>query len=135
MHIVLCLDSSSFTDRLLSEMQSFVHSLKKTTITVIHVIDTSLFTSGTGYETQLNEDLRNDSTTLEQHCTEAFGDKVKYIEEYGNPRMAIVELLDTMNYDMLAFGSHSTSILGDKLLGGVAEHLFRNCKKPVLIIS
>jgi nucleotide-binding universal stress UspA family protein len=134
MRIALCLDYSSFTAKALEAMHQFVMSLKEYEITVIHIIDESLLFSGTGYETQLSEDLARDGEELKQLCIQALGEKMAYIEEYGIPRLKTLEVLATLDYDLLAFGSHSKSILGNRLLGGVAENLFRSSTKPILLI-
>ncbi len=135
MRIILCLDYSPFTEKVLAAMQGILQALKSYEISVIHVIDETLFSAGAGYEMQMNEDLKSDSKQLKKLSIQYLGEKVNYIEEYGIPRQKIDELLAASNYDILAVGSHSRSILGTRLLGGVAEHLLRNSPKPVLVIQ
>jgi|GEM_PF-1387266 len=135
MRIILCLDCSSFTEKVLAAMQAILQSLKEYEISVIHVIDETLFSAGAGYEIQMNEDMKTDSTNLKKLSIQYLGEKVHYIEEYGIPRQKIDEILAETDYDILAIGSRSRSILGARLLGGVAEHLLRNSTKPVLVIQ
>ena len=53
MRIILCLDYSSFTEKVLAAMQAILQSLKEYEISVIHVIDETLFSAGAGYEIQM----------------------------------------------------------------------------------
>jgi len=135
MHIALCLDYSSFTEEVLTAMQSVVQSFKEYKVSVIHIIDEALFTVGTGFEIQLNEDLKRDSGDLKKLSIQYLGANVNYIEEYGIPRQKIDGILGALDHDMLAIGNHSKSILGTPRLGGIAEHLLLNSAKPVLVIS
>jgi len=134
MQIVLCLDYSSFTEKILSEAKKLTEDLKAVDLTVIHVIDQALFYATTGFEVQLGEQLDEESKALHKLCVENFGPGVKYLEEYGIPRLKIDEMLEDMQYDMLIVGSHSRHGLGERLVGGVAEHLLRTGRKPILII-
>ena len=135
MHIAICLDYSSFTEEVLTTMQSVVSSLKEYKVSIIHVIDEALFTAGTGFEIQLNEDLKRDSDGLKELSIQYLGENINYIQEYGIPRQKIDEILAVLDHDMLAIGNHSKSILGTPRLGGIAEHLLLNSTKPVLVIS
>ena len=134
MRIILCLDYSTFTEKVLATMQTLTQSIKDCKISVIHIIDQTLFTGGTGFEIQLNEDLENDGQNLKKLSTQYLGNGINFIEEYGIPRQKIDEILGGTDYDLLAIGSHSKSILGTRRIGGVAEHLLLNSTKPVLII-
>ena len=134
MRIILCLDYSSFTEKVLAAMQQLTGSLKKCEVTIIHIIDESLFIGGTGFEIQLNEDLKKDSADLKRLAAQYLGNNINYIEEYGIPRLKIDAVLANSEYDMLAIGSHSKSILGTRRLGSIAEHLLLNSNMPVLVI-
>ena len=134
MRIVLCLDYSRFTEKVLVTMQTLVQSLKECKISVIHIIDQTLFTGGTGFEIQLNEDLQNDIENLKKLSVQYLGKDINFIEEYGIPRIRIDEILASSDYDLLAIGSHSKSILGTRRIGSEAQHLLINSTKPVLII-
>lgn len=115
-------------------MRMLVESLKEAKVTVIHIIDETLFSAGTGEEQQLNEDLKRDSDDLKQLASKYLGDKINYVEAYGIPRQKIDEILSGISYDILAVGSHSRSLIGARMLGSLAEHLLRNSTKPVLVI-
>ena len=115
-------------------MQQLTGSLKKCEVTVIHIIDESLFIGGTGFEIQLNEDLKKDSADLKRLAAQYLGSDINYIEEYGIPRVKIDAILANSEYDMLAIGSHSKSILGTRRLGSIAEHLLLSSNMPVLVI-
>ena len=134
MRIILCLDYSTFTEKVLAGMRALVKSIKESEVSVIHIIDQTLFTGGTGFEIQLNEDLKRDGADLKRLSVQYLGGNINYIEEYGIPRQKIDEILAGSDYDMLAIGSHSKSILGTRRLGSLAEHLLLNSTKPVLII-
>ncbi len=134
MRIVLCLDYSAFTEKVLATMQDLVRAFKEPDVTVIHVIDQTLFTGGTGFEIQLKEDLDNDGENLKKLSVQYLGKNIDFIQEYGIPRLKIDEILAGLDYDLLAVGNHSKSILGTRRIGGIAEHLLLNSTKPVLII-
>ena len=134
LHIALCLDYSSFTQKVIDTVQKVAARLQECDITVIHIIDETLFAAGAGYEMQLDEDLKMESKNLEQLCIAQLGEKISYIEEYGIPRQKIDEILSGLDYDFLVIGSHSKSILGALFLGSEAEHLLLHSKKPVLVI-
>jgi len=134
MHIVICLDLSSFTEKYLTSIKTLLQSFKDCEISVIHIIDETLFTAGTGYEIQLSENLKTDSEYLKDLAVQHLGAQINYIEDYGIPGQKIDEILQESNYDMLVIGRHSRNILGVRLLGGVAEHLLHRSKKPVLVI-
>ncbi len=134
MKIIICLDYSSFTERVLSTTKSFIDSLNSAEITVLHIIDEQLFYATTGYEIQLGENLESESDELKELCIQYLGADVNYIVEYGIPKLKIDEMIAQINYDLLIAGSHSRHGLGERLVGSFAEHILRNCKKPVLII-
>ncbi|MDR3680042.1 MAG: universal stress protein [Flavipsychrobacter sp.] len=135
MRILLCLDYSPFTEKVLLALQDFIHSLKEYEITVVHVIDETLLYAGTGYEIQLNEELKANSEAIKQSAIKYLGEKVVYREEYGIPRQQIDEVLAEANYDLLVVGRRSKNMLAEMFLGSIATHLLTNCKKPVLVIS
>ena len=135
MRVILCLDYSSFTEQVLAAIQTIVKSFRECEIFVVHIIDESLFTGGTGFEIQLNDDLKKDGENLKTLSEKYLGSSITYIEEYGIPRQKLDEILASLDYDLLAIGSHSKSMLGTKRIGGIAEHLLLNSSRPVLIIS
>jgi nucleotide-binding universal stress UspA family protein len=134
MKVILCLDYSPFTEEVLATMHDFLLELKHHEITVIHILDERLILEDTGFETQLEAGLKKDSESLKKMCIKFLGEKVQYMDRFGHPKEKIDEILASQKYDLLAIGSHSRSILGVKVLGGVAEHLLRNSKKPVFVI-
>jgi len=120
MNIVLCLDNSSFTEKVLTIVKSFVDSLKASEITVLHIIDEQLFYPTTGYEVTLDETLRNESVQLKELCIEYLGASVKYVEECGVPKLKIDEMLGQVAHDLVIAGSHSSHGLGERIMGSFA---------------
>src|SRR5580704_2667421 len=101
MEIVFCLDYASTTERILSEAKKIIDSFKDANITVVHVVNETLFNSLTGFETQLGESLNEESNKLKDLCVSYLGPKVRYIVSYGIPRLKIDEELHELNYDLL----------------------------------
>ena len=134
MHIVICLDYSSYTKTYLEAIKGLLPGFKDCEVSVVHVVDETLFASGSGYEIQLGEELKNDNEQLKELAMEYLGPNLDYISDYGFPSQKIAEILNELNYDVLIIGRHSRSILGLKLLGDVAAKLLHNSKKPVLVI-
>jgi nucleotide-binding universal stress UspA family protein len=133
MKIILCIDYSSFTEKMLNTVKYFVASIKEPEITVLHIIDQQLFYGTTGYEVQLNEDLQRESKELKELCILNLGPNVNYMEEYGIPNLKINEVMQT-DHDLLIIGSHGRHGLRERLVGSTAEHVLRNSKKPVLVV-
>ena len=134
MKIILCLDYSSYTERVLNATKSFISSFRSFEITVLHVIDKQLFFATTGYETQLGDDLQRESNELKVLCLQYLGPNVKYIETYGIPNAEIDMAIAENDHDLLITGNHGRHGLGERLLGGTAEHLLKQSKKPILMI-
>ncbi len=134
MKLLICLDYSSFTDKILEFTKSLVAALKTAEITVLHIVDETLFFSTTGFEVQLGEMLNSESKELKEKCIQSLGKDTKYIEEYGIPKQVADEMLEQLDYDLLLVGSHGRTGIGSRLMGGFAEHVMRNSKKPVLFI-
>ena len=134
MKIVICIDFSTFTEKMLSTALPIINSFREPDISVVHVIDESSYFAATGAEMQLSEGLDNENRQLREMVEIYLGKNIHYIEESGIPRLKIDEILDTLNYDLLIIGSHSTHGLGSRLMGGMAEHLLHRSQKPVLFI-
>lgn len=134
MKILICLDNSSFAEKLLAAVKTFTDSFTSAAISVVHIVDEQLFYPTTGYEVQLTETLQSESKKLKELCIQYLGPDVNFVEEFGIPRLKIDEVLNEMDYDLLIAGSHSSHGLGERLMGSFAEHLLRISKKPVLII-
>ena len=134
MQIVLCLDYSANAKQVLVALQNLLKEIKAPKITVIHITNDALFTGGTGFEPQLNEDLENDSGELKTLAIQYLGKDTRYIEDHGIPRGKIDDILSHMEYDLLVIGNHSKNLLGNRRLGAVANHLLLNSSKPVLVI-
>ncbi len=134
MKIVICLDYNSFTEQLLGTVKNIVDNMKSAEIKVIHIIDLSLFYGTSGFDEELIKDLEDNSNTLKGLCIQYLGDKITYIKESGLPALKIGEMLDSSPYDLLMVGTHGKKLLGERLMGSMAERLLHSSKKPVLII-
>ena len=134
MKIIVCLELSSYTEKVLGTIKALTDGMKAPEITVLHIIDKRMFYSTTGAEPELGEQLTEESTQLKKLCEQYLGAGIHYLEEYGIPKLKIEFELMHMSYDLLIVGSHSAHNIGERLLGGVAEHLLQNSTKPVLII-
>src|ERR1035438_4731321 len=101
MKIILCLDYSSFTEKMLDTVKSFISDLNSKEIAVIHIIDEQLFYPTTGYEVQLSDTIKSESTNLKDLCIQYLGPDVNFVEEFGIPKLKIDEVLGEMEYDLL----------------------------------
>ena len=134
MKLLICLDYSSITDKILEFTKTLAAALKTAEITVLHIVDETLFFSTTGFEIQLGEMLNSESIELKEKCMRSLGAGTKYIEEYGIPKLVADEMLEELDYDLLLVGSHGRNGIGGRLMGGFAEHVMSHSKKPVLFI-
>jgi nucleotide-binding universal stress UspA family protein len=134
MNIVVCVDFSTFTEKMMATVAGFVAAVKDAHVSVVHVVDESMYYAATGAEVEIAHQIESENRQLKEMVTLYLGKNIQYIEESGIPRMKISEILNTLNYDLLVIGSHSTHGLGSKLMGGMAEHLMHNSHKPVLFI-
>jgi len=134
MNIVVCVDFSTFTEKMMVTVAGFLSSVKDANVSVLHVIDESMYYAATGAEVAIGSQMESENKQLKEMVTIYLGKNIHYIEESGVPRIKITEVLNTLNYDLLVIGSHSTHGLGSRLMGGMAEHLMHNSTKPVLFI-
>lgn len=134
MNILICLDNSAFTETILAFTKSFVSELKRTEITVLHIVDETLFFSTTGFEVQLGEILSGESKELKGLCEKYLGGNVKFVEEYGIPKLVADDMLPQIDHDLLVVGSHGRHGLAGRIMGGFAEHILSITEKPVIFI-
>lgn len=134
MKIAICLDYNTNTIKILSAAKHFISELKTADVTVIHVIDEMLFSTATGFETELSQTLANESRNLKELCQSYFGNDITYVEDYGIPRLKLDEVLAGLEYDVLIIGCQGVQGFAERIMGGVAEHLQSHSRKPVLII-
>jgi nucleotide-binding universal stress UspA family protein len=134
MKILICLDNSSVTEKILAFSKKLASELKSPEITVLHIIDETLFFSTTGVEVALGETLAAESNELKKMCEKYLGKKASYMEVYGMPRLKIEEMLVQVEHDMLVVGSYGRHGLAGRLLGGFAQHVLGVSKKPVIFI-
>jgi len=133
MNILLCLDNSANTEKLLQRVRQFAGALKHANIKMVHIIDEQLFYTTTGFEVQLNETLQEESSGLKERCLELLGE-VAYMEVYGVPLLKIDEVLAGTDHDLVISGTLNSHSFGGRLMGSFAEHLLHTSTKPVLII-
>ncbi len=134
MKITICLDTSSYTEKILDGMKSIVMGFTTPEITVLHIIDETMLYATTGAETQINETLQNENQQLADLCKQYFGADINYIAEYGQPKLKSDEMLATLSFDLLVVGAHSHQNFENRLLGSFAEHLLQNSRKPILVV-
>lgn len=134
MKILICLDYSSLSEKILEFSKNLAAELKTADVTVLHIVDETLFFTTTGFEVQLGETLHSENTELKEMCIEYLGDNVKYVEEMGIPRLKAEEMLTAIDHDMILIGSYSRHSLAGRLMGGFAEHIMSISKKPVLFV-
>ncbi len=133
MKIVVCLEYTSFAPSLLASIRSVVAEMQQPDITVLHVVDETLFYGTFGFDETLFNTIKAEGAKLYELCEEYLG-PVHYREEYGIPRVKIDETLPDLDYEMLIIGTHARKSLGQRLLGGLAEHLLHTSLVPVLIV-
>jgi len=134
MKILICLDYSSFTEKILAVTKELVTQFKSTGITVLHIVDETLFFSTTGFEVQLGEILNGESKEIKGLCEKYLGEGVKFVEEYGIPKLVADDMLAEIDHDLLLVGSHGRHGLAGRIMGGFAEHILSITKKPVIFI-
>ena len=134
MKIVVCLDFSSFTEQVLAYTRDYVKSLEDVSISVIHIVEETLFYSTSGFEVSIGEEANIQSKQLKELVQQYLGENINYIEEFGVPKQKIPEMLDDMDYDLLIAGSNTHKGFEKFLLGSTSEHLLHEIKKPVLIV-
>ena len=130
--IAICVDFSS------SDIKALTHGIsqggKESTFYLIHIVE-SATARAVGAETRDYETLQ-DWKNLHN-----YGDKLRQqgyqVEEklsFGNPRIAIPEIVNSLDISLLVIGSHGHAGLQDILYGETIQTVRHKVKCPVFII-
>ena len=60
--------------------------------------------------------------------------RVRAVTKVGGPVEQILEYADAQNIDLIVIGTHGRGLVGQMLLGSVAERVVRRAKMPVLTV-
>lgn len=135
MKVLICTDYSEYTQRILEGAQMLLAGrIPVAEITVLYVIDETLLSAGSGAEPQIMESLQDNGRLINKMAQQYLGNEVKYLEEYGIPRVVIDQVIDSNPYDLIIFGTHGRSGISKLLFGSEAQHLLQHVKTPMLII-
>ncbi len=134
MKILIFLDYSSFTEKMLAAAKMLTDNMLNPQIMVVHVNDERNFYSTTGIETELGENMERENAELRTACQQYLGESVEFHEEFGIPKLKIFESIEQLDYDLLIVGSHGNHGLGERLMGSIAEYILKHARTPVMII-
>lgn len=135
MKVLICVDYSSFTEKVLEGAQIILGTrIPQPEISVLHVLDETLLSAGTGAEPQLLQGMQDNSRKINELAKKYFGSNVNYIEEYGIPRVKIDEVIQQANFNLLVLGTRGRSAVTKMLLGSETQHLLYHAQVPVLLI-
>lgn len=112
MKVLICLDLSSHTERILQAAKLVLGTrMPQPEIIVLHVMDETLLSSGTGNEVGTYEEMQEESQRINELAIQYLGAGIRYIEEAGVPMVKIDEALQAINYDLVVFGRKGRSAL------------------------
>ena len=134
MTVLIFIDNTSHTEKLLRDISLIMTGVSSSDITVLHVTDEQLFFSGTGYETELGDNITRENKELFGLCKKYLGDEIQFRLEFGVPRKIIMELVNNAGQDLLVFGRNTHKGLDEMLVGNIPEYIVRHSRKPVLIM-
>ncbi|MEO1858160.1 MAG: universal stress protein [Rubritalea sp.] len=142
-NIVVCIDFSHGTERILKAASQFAKALQEH-VYLVHVIDdTPLFTMYGMYPEEvpaIAEYRELASARAEAKMEEAKANLASMglavITEIldGQPQTAIMDFAAKVATDMVIVGTHGHSAIGSVLMGSVASGLVRQAKMPVLVV-
>lgn len=129
MKILICLDYSSVTDKLLHYTKSLVKQVKCAEVTILHIVNETLFYITAGFDGSNSGDTGSEQKELVDFCTRYLG------KGFGNSPGHNAVPVSHPNYDMLLIGGDRHQGIGARLWGGFSEQLLPANKKPLSIVS
>lgn len=134
MEILVCLDKSSFTEKVLYQAKVLgAHSIDEVKIKILHIVDETISSSVDGIENDLKTALLKRGQEIKSMSVSTL-ENVEYIEKFGNPKVIILELMNLISHDLILLGSHGRTRLKNSVLGGFTETVLKYATKPVLVI-
>jgi len=135
MKVVICVDFSPYTKKVLEAAQVVLGSrMPRPEITVLHVLDMTLLSTGIGNEAQTVQELKERSSGIYAMARKYLGSGIIYREEYGIPQVVIDQALEEAPCDLLVIGTRGRSTLAGIFLGSISEHLLHRAQQPLLIV-
>lgn len=135
-HILVPLDNSPIDGTILEHIRGLAR-FAKSRITLIHVADGHVARNQAQLNLSDSEEIKLDRAYLDRVAGElkAEGFDVNCVLEMGEPSVKILELAERDRCDLIAMATHGHGIIGDVILGSVADKIRHRTTIPVLMIK
>jgi nucleotide-binding universal stress UspA family protein len=134
-HILVPLDNSPTDEAILTHIRGLAR-LCGSRLTLLHVADGFMARNQERLGLDESDEMRADRAYLEQcqHDLAGEGFKVDTILACGEPTEHILATAEQENCDLIAMSTHGHRLLGDLILGSVANEVRHRTDIPVLLI-
>lgn len=139
MKVLLAVDGSEYTKRLLSYLGSHKDSLGSgNTYTVLHVTQpmpyrAAAFMTSEDLDSYYGDEARVVLDPIRAMLAEG-GIDADVVHKVGAPADEVCAYAEEGKFDLVAMGSHGHGVLGNLVLGSVATKVLGHCKVPVLLV-
>jgi nucleotide-binding universal stress UspA family protein len=139
MKILLAVDGSSYTKRMLTYLAAHEELIGPTTdLTVLTAVTpvpphVTNFIDGTALQQYYRDEAEAVLTPVRAFAEQSKW-KANFTSAVGHASDVIAKAANDGKFDMLIMGSHGHSALGSLVMGSVTSRVMAHCKTPVLII-
>ena len=133
--ILVPLENSMTDQAILRHIVPFAR-LHAARVVLMHVADGFVARNQDQFNLQDSEEMQADRAYLERCREELQGQDVQtsYILGAGDPASEIIKAAEKESCDLIAMATHGHKLLGDLMLGSVAEKLRHRTTIPILMI-
>lgn len=134
--ILIPLENSPTDDVILDHIRKLA-ALSKSRIVLMHVADGFVARNQETLNLSESEEMRRDREYLNQRAAElqADGYNVSALLACGEPAAEILKTAENEKSDLIAMATHGHKLLGDLVLGSVAEQIRHRTEIPILMIK
>jgi nucleotide-binding universal stress UspA family protein len=134
-HILIPLDNSPADEAILKHIRPLA-KLTNARLTLLHVADGFMARNQQRLGLDESDEMREDRRYLEQRRDELAAEdfKVDVVLECGEPADHIIALAHRENCDLIAMATHGHRLLGDLILGSVANQVRHRTDTPILLV-
>jgi len=134
-HILIPLDNSPTDEAILAHIRGLAR-LTGGRLTLVHVADGFVARNQEQLGLDESEEMREDRAYLAKRQAElaAEGFQVATILECGEPAEHILAIAESQGCDLIAMSTHGHRLLGDLILGSVANEVRHRTDIPVLLV-
>lgn len=139
MKILLAVDGSDYTKRMLSYLGKHKDLWRQASFTVFHAVPAlphraAAFAAPDTVRGFYEDDARIVLEPVRAHL-KALGIEACFVHRVGDPAVEIASYADSGRFDLLVMASHGHGALMSLVLGSVATEVLARCAVPVLVVK